>query len=486
MTRRPGPPAALLVAFLVFWGALAVRPARAAESPPGAVPLEVQLIPAGSAAPRFTTGWERDGVLYFAASDYAILFDIESFWRSDLGRMIFALGNHEIAVTAGMDLAKVDKELLHLPGPVFLWEGKLLVPLALFLDDAGKPRPWVEKPLSFSREDRRLEVAKSRPSVSGASIESEPSGWRLVLESETPFRVETVSTSRTSFVLRIPGLTYDPLLYPLPAEHRWFQGLRLRNLPEGLELSFTPGPGAVGYHLVHRPETRLEILLGTDERDLRLGKLENFAVPPHMVVRDLRLVALDPGHGGADKGANLKGGSEADLAWTLCRLVSDRLEGVLGVESVLTRGETEGPGLQERAEVANRAGADLFLSFHFHRRPGGPQGFVADVSNARRSVPAGLASLGFRPFGEGQAPYLPASRLLARSIQDAVAGRLGVDPMGVASEPLPELAAADMPAMILEMGTDPSGDWSEDRLEAVANGVIEGIRLYLVSRGSGQ
>lgn len=491
MNRRRSrlrPVAALLLlvaAGLAVAAGLPARPA-AAQDPPGAVPFEVQLIPAGAAAPRMITGAERDGVLYFTASDFCILFDAEKFWRSDLGRMIFVLGNHEITVTAGTDLATVDKDLLHLPGPAFLWGGELLVPLRLFLDDDGKPRPWVTVPLSFSREERRLEVAKSRPSVSGASIENEPAGWRLTVESETPFRVDVVSTSRTSFVVRIPGLGYDPLLYPLPAEHRWFQGLRLRNLPEGLEVSFTPGPGAVGFHVSHRPETRLEILLGVDERDLRLGKIESFAVPPRTVMRNIRVVALDPGHGGVDKGANLKGGAEADLAWTLCRLVSDRLEGVMGVESVTTRGENEAAGLQDRAEVANRAGADLFLSFHFHLRPGGPQGFVADVERDSRTVPAGLASLGFRPFGEGQAPYLPASRLLARSVQDAVAGRLGVEPMGVASEPLPELAAAAMPAMILEMGNSPAGPWTQDRLEAMANGVIEGIRLFLVSRESGR
>ena len=75
-------------------------------------------------------------------------------------------------------------------------------------------------------------------------------------------------------------------------------------------------------------------------------------------------VVIDPGHGGHDPGAKVKGLlSEAELVLD----VSHRLEKLLlqqGVEVVLTRAADVFVPLETRTEIANRAGADLFLSIH--------------------------------------------------------------------------------------------------------------------------
>jgi N-acetylmuramoyl-L-alanine amidase len=75
-------------------------------------------------------------------------------------------------------------------------------------------------------------------------------------------------------------------------------------------------------------------------------------------------VVIDPGHGGHDPGAKVKGLlSEAALVLD----VAQRLETLLvkqGVEVVLTRSSDVFVPLETRTEIANRAGADLFLSIH--------------------------------------------------------------------------------------------------------------------------
>jgi N-acetylmuramoyl-L-alanine amidase len=74
-------------------------------------------------------------------------------------------------------------------------------------------------------------------------------------------------------------------------------------------------------------------------------------------------VVIDPGHGGHDPGAKGSKGSEAELVLD----VALRLEALLqeqGVEVVLTRRTDVFVPLEERTAMANRAGADLFLSIH--------------------------------------------------------------------------------------------------------------------------
>lgn len=77
------------------------------------------------------------------------------------------------------------------------------------------------------------------------------------------------------------------------------------------------------------------------------------------------VVVLDPGHGGKDYGASENGANEKDInlavAQKLQSLISRRLK---DVKVVMTRNTDTYLTLQQRADVANNAGGDLFMSIH--------------------------------------------------------------------------------------------------------------------------
>ena len=75
-------------------------------------------------------------------------------------------------------------------------------------------------------------------------------------------------------------------------------------------------------------------------------------------------VVIDPGHGGRDPGAHVKGLSEADLTLDVALRLERLLLAVPGVEVILTRRTNVYVPLEERTAIANRAEADLFLSVH--------------------------------------------------------------------------------------------------------------------------
>src|SRR5262249_6555914 len=86
------------------------------------------------------------------------------------------------------------------------------------------------------------------------------------------------------------------------------------------------------------------------------------------VSRQLRLgvarIVIDPGHGGYDPGAMNDGVSEADVVLDVAMRLERLLVNQPGVEVVLTRRANVYVPLEERTALANRAGADLFLSIH--------------------------------------------------------------------------------------------------------------------------
>lgn len=78
---------------------------------------------------------------------------------------------------------------------------------------------------------------------------------------------------------------------------------------------------------------------------------------------DGELIAIDPGHGGKDPGAVANGVREKDIVLSVGSRLEDKLEAA-GAEVVMTRSNDTFVELRERANIANRANADSFVSIH--------------------------------------------------------------------------------------------------------------------------
>jgi N-acetylmuramoyl-L-alanine amidase len=74
-------------------------------------------------------------------------------------------------------------------------------------------------------------------------------------------------------------------------------------------------------------------------------------------------IVIDPGHGGHDPGAKARGLTESDLVLDVALRLEELLKDA-GVEVLMTRRNDTFIALEERTAIANRAGADLFLSIH--------------------------------------------------------------------------------------------------------------------------
>jgi N-acetylmuramoyl-L-alanine amidase len=92
------------------------------------------------------------------------------------------------------------------------------------------------------------------------------------------------------------------------------------------------------------------------------------ALVPNLVIangKKITKIVLDAGHGGSDPGAKGKFSNEKDLtldiALRLGKMIKDSLP---GMQVLYTRTNDVYPKLDARHEMANQAGADLFISIH--------------------------------------------------------------------------------------------------------------------------
>lgn len=95
-------------------------------------------------------------------------------------------------------------------------------------------------------------------------------------------------------------------------------------------------------------------------------------------------VVIDPGHGGKDPGAQDNGIKEKDINLAVALKLEDFIKKNLkGVKVVMTRDKDEYLTLQQRADKANKAGGNLFISIHVNS---------ADASNPKRTSAAGAST----------------------------------------------------------------------------------------------
>jgi N-acetylmuramoyl-L-alanine amidase len=183
------------------------------------------------------------------------------------------------------------------------------------------------------------------------------------------------------------------------------------------------------------------------------------------------IVVIDPGHGGRDPGATSVSGqvSEKDLALALARELRDDLVKRGRVRVAMTRDDDRYLSLEDRAAVARRLNAAMFVSLHMDSAPnplarGATVYSLSDVASDEEaarlaaaenggaetvardgSVQAMLSDLAMQ--GQMSASADLATRLVAKSN-----GRFGLRPNPHRFASFHVLRRADSPAVLFEAG----------------------------------
>lgn len=176
------------------------------------------------------------------------------------------------------------------------------------------------------------------------------------------------------------------------------------------------------------------------------------------------VVMVDPGHGGKDPGAiGYRGVREKDVIMPIAEQVAQLLE-QQGVQAIMTRNSDYFVDLQPRVTMAERAGADLFVSIH---------------ANA----------IGGRPDVQGiETYYYSNGARLARTIHNSILQTTGARDRGVRQARFYVLRKSSMPSVLVETGfvtnaeeasrlADPA--YQRQMAQAIARGILQYIQQNL-------
>lgn len=232
----------------------------------------------------------------------------------------------------------------------------------------------------------------------------------------------------------------------------------------------------------------------------------------------LSTVVIDAGHGGKDAGAVSKDSKtyEKTLALDIANRLSERIRAELpSVKVVQTRSTDVFVELRERAAIANRAGANLFVSIHINsNKSTAPNGYSVHIlgqsSNKDRDLFAYNMDVvsrensvilleddyktnyqGFNPSDPEsyiflqlmQNAYLEQSLLFASTVSQHLEGGPIKANRGISQNPFYVLWKTAMPAVLVELGfisnqADLAELLKEDSRQDIADRLFEAFKEY--------
>ena len=228
----------------------------------------------------------------------------------------------------------------------------------------------------------------------------------------------------------------------------------------------------------------------------------------------IRVVAVDPGHGGEDTGAKGPCGVpvlEKSVTLAVARALIDELNRIPGVRGVLTRDGDYFVPLHERYHLAERMKADVFVSIHANsskqRGSGnGTEVYFLSLRGAGDQAESDLADRenaadlvgGVPPQTENElvnilydvkrSSALQQSQLLAESVLDHIAADRRLESRGVKQAGFVVLKSVEFPSILVETAfiNNPKEARllkSHDFQSGIARQIADGVKEYFKKAG---
>ncbi len=182
-------------------------------------------------------------------------------------------------------------------------------------------------------------------------------------------------------------------------------------------------------------------------------------------------VAIDAGHGGKDTGAIGPNGTlEKDVVLAIARRLEHLIRAEPGMRAVMVRRADTFIGLQRRAEIAQRARSDLFISLH------------ADAYSSEDARGSSIFTLA-RRGALADFNIIQASDLAAKKVLRELGKKQHMHYAHVKKARFAVLKSPDVPSMLIETGfiSNPEEETklaSQQHQSKVAHSIFNGILAY--------
>jgi N-acetylmuramoyl-L-alanine amidase len=415
--------------------------------------------------------------LYIRANDVARIFKATQFWNASSRKVVLGIEKTRFTLSVDTRVVVIDGEPFMLRNPVHYQSGFAMIPMEFIVDVASRYTPRV---LDWNRPSLILKIEGIGYNIQ--SIDFATAADRSVATIKLTEPLLCVADTGTPGLVRLKIYKgrIETNQFAVRDEHGLFNSVRAEQTDRDAYIYFD----------IDKIASRIRVERGDDPPEIEVilekGELPEIPEPEYAdrkpveimgedrpVQRrmlDIRKIAIDAGHGGRDVGkTGVTGVLEKDVNLELAKMLRDRIERELDLEVVLIREDDVLLSLTHRTEIANQAGADLFISIHcnswFSETTGGFEAYflspartkwdreVARVENQADefvSKQGDGGDIDFIVWDMVQNEFINESSHFAELIQKEMSERLEIRNRGVKQANFTVLQGARMPAILIE------------------------------------
>jgi N-acetylmuramoyl-L-alanine amidase len=462
--------------------------------------------------------------LYISSFDLARIFKATKYWSPGSRKLVLRIDVRRYLFTLDTRVVVVDDEPVLLRVPIRYADGSVMLPLE-FIAEVLAPRS--REKMELDEERRVLTIGSPEYNVSDIEFVEDEEGTRaeIHLTEELLYHVD----SETPGLLRIKiyGGRLNPLKLTIPEGKGLFNRVRAEQTEHDAYLFFDVKRTAARFKVEFESAGRVlererKLIIFLEKGELPEIPDVDYAGKRMLEILDdetaqretapIRIVAVDPGHGGMDNGKVGVGGVlEKDVNLEVAYMLRDRIAEELGLETVMTRTGDELIPFDKRVEIANAAVADIFISIHcngWHSPSAGgfetlflaparteDEARLAREENASIRFenpdldPKAVDDLDFILWDMVQNEFINESSELAEIVQKELAKVLRIRNRGVKQGGLRVLKGLRMPAVLIELAflSNPKEDeflMDRDFRESIVRGIVEAVRRYQGARSA--
>jgi N-acetylmuramoyl-L-alanine amidase len=411
-----------------------------------------------------------DRIDYLSAADLFAAVEAKTDWGEGHKKLDVVLGRKRLSFEVAKQLCKVegnDYNLVHAP---VLRNDEMYLPVqqSLFLlSDV------LERVLVYDDDEALITAVKEGFNVSGVSFQTKVNGDLLEINLTKKLDYEVFVSEGNWINVMVHGGRVDVPRLTRKNPHEKIIGVRAFQFSNSAQVSVQLRENVAEFHANYAPDPhRIQVSVENAAFVSQTG--DSTTLQRHDEYNPIDVIVIDPGHGGDRSGAVGKNGlKEKDVVLDIALRLETILEKSKRFIPVLTRREDKSVSLEERAQLANVARGDLFVSIHANSSDqksatGSQTFFLSPAKNDEARITALLENQDFETDNPDaadrnkkdldfiimdllQTEYLNQSRQLAESIQQGLADGLNVKSRGIDQSGFIVLNKVQMPSALVEV-----------------------------------
>ena len=303
--------------------------------------------------------YEKDDVVYFSFSQFVELFGGMLDWEIIGHKIAYKNETIRLGFLLNSSFFEYNDSVYNMIYPAEMNEGQLYLPIETALPFID--RIYFQK-IIWDKKSKKLNVDSEYFNINDLSISPKANGLLIELFLSTALAYEVFVTEGNWINISVRDGKLNSSRILSRRDHRYMYDLKAHQVAGAAQVSIRLKRTVENWHhKIQYDPTRIQISIADAGFEIEPADSHNNIGPDDRI----DVIVIDPGHGGKQYGAVGRDGTrEKDVVLEIGKRLARLIRKDKQFKVIMTRDHDETVTLEQRAKIANEAGADLFISIH--------------------------------------------------------------------------------------------------------------------------